>query len=343
MSTTLTRTREIARGHWPRILRSFGLAVDYLMNRHGPCPICGGVDRYRFDNKNGNGTFYCNRCGAGDGIKLVMAVTSMGFQEAIEAIVKAAGGDATEHTARIAKADKRRNTDTSVQQVMAMSRLWNAGADTVAGDPVGLYLASRGVGVSPRLQNIRTLVGSGGTTMMLARVQKGSHLMEQPAACQLHRTILPAGDFTRERKMMPGMHPEGSAVRLYDVGDRKTMGIAEGIETAMSAATMFQLPVWAALTAGRLATFVPPPGVKFVRIFADFDLPDMNGHRAGMDAAIKLARALDAGGVASEIELPPQEGTDWNDVLADFMTRAVDAGAVNAVPEGTRMYFRGVE
>lgn len=28
--------------------------------RHGPCPICGGKDRFRVDNKDDDGTWYCN-------------------------------------------------------------------------------------------------------------------------------------------------------------------------------------------------------------------------------------------------------------------------------------------
>ena len=48
-----------------------GVAPTYLRNRHGPCPICGGKDRFRYDDKNGDGTYFCNQCGAGTGIILV--------------------------------------------------------------------------------------------------------------------------------------------------------------------------------------------------------------------------------------------------------------------------------
>lgn len=345
MSTTIARAREIARGQWPRILQRFGVKKDYLVNRHGPCPICGGTDRFRFDDKDGAGTYFCNQCGAGDGIKLVMALTRMNYSEAIEAIAKAAGGGEVDHTARIAEAarQKEKIERDRVRQLRAMARLWESGRDTVAGDPIGLYLASRGIGISPRLQNIRTLVIPGGTTMMLARVQHGSRETAQTKACQLHRTILAAGDFTREKKLMPGPHPEGSAVRLF-AADREVLGVAEGIETALSAATMFQLPVWAALTAGRLATFVPPPGVTAVKIYADNDppvtLPNGRITRPGLDAAIQLATRLDSAGIDVAISAPPNEGTDWNDVLAEFMAGSIDADAVGS-SEGRRMHFRG--
>src|SRR5258707_14800546 len=64
-------TIERARGRWLEILPRFGIAPTYLQNRHGPCPICGGKDRFRFDDKDGSGSYYCNQCGPGPGIMLV--------------------------------------------------------------------------------------------------------------------------------------------------------------------------------------------------------------------------------------------------------------------------------
>jgi len=75
-----------ARGQWPYILESSGINLSYLRNKHGSCPICGGVDRFRFDNKNGRGTFICNQCGAGDGIKLLMLYRGFDFKEALNFI-----------------------------------------------------------------------------------------------------------------------------------------------------------------------------------------------------------------------------------------------------------------
>ena len=42
---------EIATGRWPNILAHFGIAESFLTGKHGPCPICGGKDRFRFGNK----------------------------------------------------------------------------------------------------------------------------------------------------------------------------------------------------------------------------------------------------------------------------------------------------
>nr|WP_254281973.1 primase-helicase zinc-binding domain-containing protein [Escherichia coli] len=72
MKMNVTATVSHALGHWPRILPALGIQV--LKNRHQPCPVCGGSDRFRFDDREGRGTRYCNQCGAGDGLKLVEKV-----------------------------------------------------------------------------------------------------------------------------------------------------------------------------------------------------------------------------------------------------------------------------
>ncbi len=64
-------TVERAHGRWTEILPLLGVDPRFLVNRHGPCPLCGGKDRFRFDDKDGSGSYYCNGCGAGVGIILV--------------------------------------------------------------------------------------------------------------------------------------------------------------------------------------------------------------------------------------------------------------------------------
>ena len=52
-----------ATGRWPGILAELGVPESALRNRHGPCPGCGGRDRFRFDNRDGRGTFICSQGG----------------------------------------------------------------------------------------------------------------------------------------------------------------------------------------------------------------------------------------------------------------------------------------
>ena len=80
MKMNVTDTVKQACGHWPRILPALGMKV--IKNRHQACPVCGGADRFRFDDKEGRGTWFCNRCGAGDGLKLVEKVFGISASEA---------------------------------------------------------------------------------------------------------------------------------------------------------------------------------------------------------------------------------------------------------------------
>ena len=80
MKMNVTETVKQACGHWPRILPALGVKV--IKNRHQACPVCGGSDRFRFDDKEGRGTWFCNQCGAGDGLKLVEKVFGMNASEA---------------------------------------------------------------------------------------------------------------------------------------------------------------------------------------------------------------------------------------------------------------------
>lgn len=76
-STQLPSVTDIMRsanGRWHYILTSLGICVPDN-HKHGACPKCGGKDRFRFDDKNGKGTWFCNHCGSGDGLDLLKLVT----------------------------------------------------------------------------------------------------------------------------------------------------------------------------------------------------------------------------------------------------------------------------
>ena len=84
MKMNVTETVKQACGHWPRILPALGVKV--IKNRHQACPVCGGSDRFRFDDKEGRGTWLCNQCGAGDGLKLVEKVFGVKPSEAAQKV-----------------------------------------------------------------------------------------------------------------------------------------------------------------------------------------------------------------------------------------------------------------
>lgn len=93
----------------------------------------------------------------------------------------------------------------------------------------------------------------------------------------------------------------GGAVKLMPAGP--DLVLAEGVETALSAAAVFGVSAWAALSASNLAAFTPPDVVERLIIAADRDAP-------GLDAAETLAARL-----ADRLEVSirsPDYFEDWN-------------------------------
>lgn len=68
--------QEQANGYYvSRIFPAVGIKLHSNHNKHQPCPLCGGSDRFRCDDKNGTGSWICNQCGAGTGYTLVRDYT----------------------------------------------------------------------------------------------------------------------------------------------------------------------------------------------------------------------------------------------------------------------------
>lgn len=89
--------RHAAQGRWHSILQALEIRVPNNPRTHAPCPTCGGTDRFRFDDRDGLGTWFCNKCNrrAGDGIALVMNVLHIQFREALVVVAGVVGIDTT--------------------------------------------------------------------------------------------------------------------------------------------------------------------------------------------------------------------------------------------------------
>ncbi|MFM0641700.1 primase-helicase zinc-binding domain-containing protein [Paraburkholderia metrosideri] len=69
---------------WISLLVTYGVAADRLTGKACACPVCGGNDRFTYDNKRGRGDWVCRQCGngkamAGDGLQLITRVNRMGL------------------------------------------------------------------------------------------------------------------------------------------------------------------------------------------------------------------------------------------------------------------------
>jgi putative DNA primase/helicase len=101
---------------------------------------------------------------------------------------------------------------------------------------------------------------------------------------------------------------KGGAVRLAPTAD--TLMVGEGIETCLAAMTATAVPAWAALSAGGIEALILPPNVRTVIILADNDA-NGTGERAARTAAARWITE----GRRVRIAMPPEPGTDFNDVL----------------------------
>jgi hypothetical protein len=180
----------------------------------------------------------------------------------------------------------------------AAVRLW-AAARPIAGTPVERYLEGRGLTAGASLTCFRPA--------MIAAVRDGGGIGA------IHRTFLDP------RRSIPapideprcGLGRFGSAaVRLGGVASR--LGLAEGIETALSASALFGLPCWATLGTERFRLVTLPPEVTELVLFLDND--------AGGRRAEALARETFAH-LPIETHYPRRAGADWNDVLRAMIRR----------------------
>lgn len=317
------KTIDAARGNWTGILRQLGIDPTFLENRHGPCPLCGGHDRYRWDNKGGNGTYICNQCGAGNGLDLLMKLKSWDFVTAAREVDSVVGN---------AQPDPPKRQIDDATRVRLMNNLWQGASPLAPGDFAHSYLASRAT-LSPTmpscLRSSEQCPAPDGIyrPALLALIQGPDG---EPA--NIHRTFLgPNGkaDMKNPRALMPGIIPSGAAIRLFRLTS-ETLGIAEGIETALAAAHRFQMPVWSAINATMLAKWSPPPEVREVWVFGDND-PKFGGQAAAFTLAHHLAGRM---GLRVHVRVPDQCGRDWADEFDGADT--IDDGALGRQEQRSR-------
>ncbi|MCO0822269.1 primase-helicase zinc-binding domain-containing protein [Enterobacter hormaechei] len=298
MKMNVTETVKQACGHWPRILPALGVKV--IKNRHQACPVCGGSDRFRFDDKEGRGTWFCNQCGAGDGLKLVEKVFGMTASEAAGKV----------------------NAVTGKLPPVAPEVIAATEAETDADRQAGAALAVR------LMENTRPASGNAYLT------RKGFPDRECPVLSATHKTggvtfragdvVVPLYDDTGAlvnlqlissdglKRTLKGGQVKGAC---HVIEGKKQAGkrlwIAEGYATALTVHHLTGETVMVALSSVNLLSLASlvrqkHPACQIV-LAADRDL---NG-----DGQNKAAAAADA--CEGIVALPPVFG-DWNDAFIQY-------------------------
>lgn len=310
--------RTAAAGRWRSILLSLGMDDKALGGKHCACPMCGGKDRFRFDDKDGRGTYYCSGCGAGDGVKLAMSVTGLSFKDAARQIERLAG------VVQPAASKPERSDE---DKLAALRRVWSESKPIQAGDEAALYLAGRGLKLYDLPESVRVhqaLRYQDGETVGTYAAMIATVTGPDGKARSLHRTYLQEArkaPVASPKKLMQGLSLSGSAIRLTAVS--QVLGIAEGVETALAASEMFEVPCWSCISTAGIESFEPPAGVREVIVFADHD-----ESFAGQKSAFAAAHRLKLKGFEVEVCIPPTVG-DWLDVLNERQAKDTEDCAMS--------------
>lgn len=199
--------------------------------------------------------------------------------------------------------------DTDEWMTSRAVELWDK-ARPLPGTVAEAYLSARGIlsGSSALRYHAAVPLGRGRDLVrrpaMLARVTCRGRILA------VQRTFLDgtlgrrARDLVNPRRMLG--HPAAGAVELFPALD--ILGLAEGIETALSAAILLKIPVWAVLGNERFSRVEIPHLISHLVLLPDND-------RAGRRGARLAEAAFRREGRSIETLLPWMGLNDWNDVL----------------------------
>ncbi len=206
------------------------------------------------------------------------------------------------------------STSTRKPSAVAL-RIWRD-AQPLRASPAKAYLESRGIlAASPALRfHPRTPLGPKGRARFLPAMIAAVSLDEGPIA--IHRTFLSTeasgkAAFEKPKRALGALGE--AAVRLFAPVSGK-LGLAEGVESAMSAYALTGIPVWATLGNERFGLVSVPESVTELHLFVD--------HDAGGELAASRALAAHArDGRTIHVRKPSSRNTDWNDELTSWLRR----------------------
>ncbi|WP_272677602.1 DUF927 domain-containing protein, partial [Providencia sp. PROV076] len=294
-----------ANGQWQNILSNFGAEVP--LNTHTACPHCGGKDRFRFDDIDGNGTFICSQCGSGDGLDLVQRVLGGSVTEAAYEVAGIIGIDtrsdnppayrshevkAQQDALKAQQAQSQAN-----EQIVKHKRFTARYNRTIANAKQGEseYLKAKGFDST--------------TVTLLADGSLIIPLIDTDGTITAAQTIKSNG----EKRLLLDSAKNGSYYPINEPVNVSTVIIAEGLATAMTCQLIQpEAHTVAAIDAGNLIHVAKVMRTKYqesqIIIAGDNDIkPDQDN--IGKLAAEKAAKAVN--GIAV---LPPTEDkADWDD------------------------------
>jgi phage/plasmid primase-like uncharacterized protein len=300
-----------------RVIDERGIKLRGRVERVGPCPVCGGTDRFSVNTKKQ--VFNCRGCAVGgDVIALVQHLDGCSFIDAYQALRGELPRNGSrkpdpERDKQLRQQRREAETRDEQQRLIRAAHVWNE-AQPIAGTPGQTYLAGRGVDLDevPDHGGLRWHPAcpweSGTTPCVIARFTDA--VTGEPKG--IHRRPLITN--TKPKTLGP---TAGCVIRLWP--DEDVTGglvIGEGVETTLAAATRIVhrgtllRPAWAAGSTSNLKKFPMLAGIECPTILVD---NDANG--AGQNAAADCAcRWREAGRKVIRL-MPEKLGADFNDLV----------------------------
>jgi putative DNA primase/helicase len=314
-------------GHWKDILGYLGLlSFMALDGKDSPCPMCGGVDRFRFYRgpDQSYGRWYCRGCyEGGDGIKLVMRITGLDFKGAaakIESVIGKSNWTPPNTNDGIGADGKLRDP----------LKAWKEGQPIVEGCVADRYPRARGIELTPVEALVlrfhpalwHWLTKSKWPAMVaLVATHDGT-----PLTCL--QTFLEFDGSGKAPIERPKLFPAGASTRgggvWFNIADiERGLIVAEGIESTLSAMRLYGLPAGCAGLSDNGVRYLDlPASARKIRIFADHDALGQ-----GLAAAKDAARRWIAEGRTVTVSMASEAGEDANDVLMRRLKAQKDIAA----------------
>lgn len=286
-------------GRWRDVLENYGARLP-SGHKHGACPCCGGKDRFRFDDKNGRGTWYCSQCPeeSGGGLKLLSMLIGKSTMETAKELV---GDDDYKTTAPkrvFVQKDEDAIRKANIEQAKKGAVLLMQ--SSVMSDHQ--YMANKGFsGQWPT--NGQPIFSNNG-------IIKANQLLLVPF--YKNDELINVQKITVDGTKRPLWGGDMSGVQHVIDGKTNSLAIVEGYATGVTVNMLTGYKTYCGYNTGNLAAAVKKakadhPTAKIV-IFADHDkLDETHNRRPGEYFANEAAAPFGA-----IVALPPDLG-DWDD------------------------------
>lgn len=312
----VSRALDQCRGQWPQILARYGVQLP-PRGKHGPCPITGGKDRFRFSDKDGKGMYYCEHLEpvSGGGLRLL----SLYLNKSIVDTAKELLGNTTQSAAP----NRRFKSQEELDRIKELNEQL---AKKSAVEQIGkayrsphVYFQNKGLSYEPLVNPDQMLSSAGeilppGNFALIPAYKDGKIVNIQ--------RISPTG----EKRPIDGGIMKGVYNKLE--GTTANIAIVEGFATGL---TVNQLTGWTVYVAFNTNNLYSAAVQAFadhqdnqsatpkIWFFADHDKIDpKTGKRPGEDKAQEAAAKIELSRkVAAGVVLPSEIG-DWDDMRQKY-------------------------